>query len=198
MTRLGFIHILFSTSYDLKPLYPQSLYSLINVIILCVSSVIASDSVFVKFYIFHLTWGRQDDVSCILPVREFLEVVGTSDILYDSTSLFIELCCSELVGLLMVCTVDPLMKGPFYVVVPKFWSTMGICEMCKSTYAGFSPQLSFIYIHYKVNYICVLCVYIFVIYIVLYSCFGDFLGCSYIHKSEVLYNLHYQNTQSPY
>ena len=57
VTRLGFIHILFSTIYDLKPLYPQLLYSLIN-IILCVSSVIASDSVFLKFYIFHLTWGR--------------------------------------------------------------------------------------------------------------------------------------------
>jgi hypothetical protein len=52
VTRLGFIHILFSTSYDLKPLYPQSLYSLINIIILCVSSVIASDSVFVNFTFF--------------------------------------------------------------------------------------------------------------------------------------------------
>jgi len=70
VTRLGFIHILFSTSYDLKPLHPQLLYSLINIIILCVSSVIASDSVFVKFYIFYLTWGRQDDVRCVLPVRK--------------------------------------------------------------------------------------------------------------------------------
>jgi len=63
------------------------------------------------------------------------------------------------------------------MVVPKFWSTMGICEICKSTYAGLSPQLSFIYIHYKVNYICILCVYFIVIYTILYCCFGDFLGC---------------------
>jgi hypothetical protein len=75
-----------------------------------------------------------------------------------TTRLFIELCCSELVGLLIVCTVDPLMNGPVCMVVPKFWSTMGICEICTSTYAGFSPQLSFIYINYKVNYICILCV----------------------------------------
>jgi len=119
-----------------------------------------SDSVFVKFYIFHLTWGRQDDIRCVLSVREFLENVGTSNILYDSTRLFIELCCSELVGLLILCTVVPLMNGPVCMVVPKFWSTMGICEIRKSTYAGFSPQLSFIYIQYKVNYICILCVYL--------------------------------------
>jgi hypothetical protein len=104
----------------------------------------------------------------------------------------------RIVGLLMVCTVDPLMNGPVCVVVPKFWSTMGICEICKSMYAGFSPQLSYIYIHYKVNYICILCVYIIVIYTVLYCSFGDFLGYSYIHKSEVPYNWHYHTTQSPY
>lgn len=198
VTRLGFIQIIFSTSYDLKQLYPQSLYNLINIIILCESSVIASDSVFLKFYIFHLTWRRQDDVRCVLPARECLEIVGTSNILYDSTRLFIELYCSELVVLLVVCAVDTLMHGPARMVVPKFGSSMGMCEICKSTYADFSPQLSFIYIHYKVKYICILRVHIIVIYTVLYCCFGDFLGCSYIHKSDIPYNWHYQTTQSPY
>jgi len=55
-------------------------------------------------------------------------------------------------------TVDPLMNGPVCTVVPKLWFTMGIYEICTSTYAGFSPQFSFIYIHYKMNYVCILCV----------------------------------------
>jgi hypothetical protein len=75
MTRLGFVQILCSASYALKPLYPQSVYSLINVIILSVASVIANNSDFVSIYIF-CSHGRQGDVSCVSPVREFPEIVG--------------------------------------------------------------------------------------------------------------------------
>lgn len=51
---------------------------------------------------------------------------------------------------------------------------MEVCETCTSADTGLSPELSFIYIHYKVNYFFVICVGISVIYTVLNCWSGDF------------------------
>lgn len=56
---------------------------------------------------------------------------------------------------------------------------MEVCEICASAETGLSPELSFIYIHFKANYIFVLCVCISVIYTALNCCSGDFLGYTY-------------------
>ena len=48
------------------------------------------------------------------------------------------------------------------LLVPNFRSTAGMCEICKVVDTHFSPQLSCVYVHYKVI-LFVYCVYALVL-----------------------------------
>ena len=57
---------------------------------------------------------------------------------------------------------------------------VSICEICRCTDSDLYPQVSFIYIHCYVNYICVLCERFSATHTAPYYCFGDILGSVYI------------------